>query len=171
MITSNERVIRLSEAVPGELVRIAIRDDVILGIVLAQDRRQTIVAALQPLPERTTYPFHFAPSSERQVITYGSNWYMEILRTPDFWVGSPSWRYASGALRLQGGDWFICVHPSPSDHQNSEFYYNLSTNEIVGGPGLEESAPISSWRIWQSESAYLNQLGEPLITVEAVNMT
>lgn len=170
MITTGEKVIRLSEAHPGDLIRIAIHENSLYAIVMGQEKRHTILASLQPLQERSNYPFHFAPANERRAISYGSDWYIETLPGPEFSVGSSALRWASGALRLQDDGWILAIHPLPTDHEHSEIYYNLSSNEMTGRPHPEDSAPIGRWRIWRSELAYSTDSEEALVAIEAIDM-
>lgn len=170
MITSGEKIVTLSETTPGELIRISIREKLLHAIVLEQQGKRTTVASLEALPERTTHPFYFTPSSEGRVISYGSDWFVEILPGPEFSVGSSALRWASGALRLQNDGWILAIHPLPTDHEHAEIYYNLSSNEMTGRPRPEDSAPIERWRIWRSELAYSNHREEALVTIQAVDM-
>ncbi|MFF2320231.1 hypothetical protein ACFVTJ_04175 [Agrobacterium sp. NPDC058088] len=170
MITSGEKIVRLSETQPGELVRISIREKLLYAIVLGQEGRRTILASLEALPERTIHPFHFTPASERRVISYGSDWFAEILPGPEFAVGSSAFRWASGALRLEGGEWILAIHPGPDDHEHTEVYYNLSSNQMTAMPDQEDTAPVGRWRVWRSHSAYMDPRAEALLTVEAVDM-
>ncbi len=169
MIISNEKTVRLSEASAGDLVRIGIREHSLYAIVLGQDRSRTVVGSLQPLPDRVDHPFHFTPSNESHVVSYGSEWYIEIVAGDEFVAGNTDLRWASGALSLQGDQWTLSLAPSPNDHEHSEVYYNLTTNEMTGSP-IRESANIGRWRIWKSASSFANQRESALVEVEAVKV-
>jgi hypothetical protein len=168
MITSNEKIVRLSKAEPGELVRLSMQKNVSFAIVLAQDNRQTILAVLEPLSELGDRPFHFAPSGNTFVISYGRDWYLEIVPDVTFSVGYAGWSWASGAIKLEGENWILSTHPSLHDHESEPLYYNLKTNEMVNAPASDHSAPVAHWRIWRSWSEYQNQVVTPLVEVKAV---
>ncbi|WP_107339348.1 hypothetical protein [Agrobacterium pusense] len=169
MIISDEKTVRLSEASAGDLVRLQIREHSLYGIVLGQERSRTVVGALQPLPDRVAHPFHFTPSNENYVVSYGSEWYIEIVPGDEFFAGNTDLRWASGALSLQGEEWIITFLPSPNDHEHAELYYNLSINELTESP-TRESAKVGRWRIWKSASSFANQRESALIEVEAVKV-
>ncbi|SCX00874.1 hypothetical protein DSM25558_0191 [Agrobacterium sp. DSM 25558] len=171
MQTTDLKIKKLSETMPGELVRLsALGRAPRFCIVMEQKRENAILACLEPIAGVVDRPFHFFPSNNLNAVSFGSDWFLDIELDHEFYPGSQSMRWGSGALKLQGTEWVLSIHQMPTAYQLSELFFNLSSNEITEMPAVSTSAPISQWRIWKDREAATLPDGKPLVTVQAVEV-
>lgn len=172
MQTSDLEIKKLSGTSPGELVRLSTGGNApVYCIVMGQEGPATILACLEPVEAKVDRPFHFAPSKEISAVSFGVDWFLEIEKDDQFYVGSQAMTWGSGALRLQGSELILSIHQLPTDYRHSEIYFNLTTNEMTDPPKVSASAPISRWRIWENREAATVPGATPLVTVSAVDAT
>ncbi|QND54483.1 hypothetical protein HB779_21435 (plasmid) [Phyllobacterium sp. 628] len=167
--TSSIHAKRIGDTEPGELIRIKIVDEFLLGIVLSNDDGRYIVGTLDPISNEVQYQVHISLSKDQRCISYGVDWLIEPILTDASWPAHSRFNWTPGALFLSNDEYSTVFRHHASSCDHGEILYDLS-NSVLLERFPDGAAPITAWKIWASQRDYTHPGAQPLFEVTDVKI-
>jgi hypothetical protein len=152
--SSNLKKTSLSAIEPGELIRYNFGTGASLMMLLrtSDSRSEGLFGVLSsPVFERPMSS-HIMRLDE-DCLTYGRDWFLEEMHGPETAVEGYNLNRDS-ALMLDAKGLILLFRPEKNRFSEGPVLFNVSTNLVVGSLDRRAAAPISQWRIWESEEHF-----------------
>lgn len=157
---------KISDAKPGELVKVLVNKDYVFAIVLDVNTRRAMVGILSTANGASSAYDRISPDSA--CLSFGVDFAVEPILGEETRAGNSAHQTNSGVLFTAGSVFLICFQPARNDLRDIEVYFDLSNGKFEDTYPRELAAPFLKWNIWESREACKRPGNEPLIRVEAV---
>lgn len=164
MIANYSKIVPAAELQAGELIRFSFDSTSTLGFCLgAREAEQPFrVLLLSPTRRIPQVPAIVSPQLSDHVISFGSEWVLEVVDTDDSWVGNHEHSERPGTV-LASADGYGMLYLELSGFREV-VRIDLQHWQIEGGG---ECAPFIKWRLWVNQTQMDRHGADPLIVFDA----
>ena len=137
-----------NKCAPGELVRLPYRSSPLAFVATGQDGTTLFQVRLEH-ETRGIFPTYFLIKQddqlEQEVISYGTDYVIDVVQGAQFEFGDQKLTNTPGALWLHSADWFMFV--AAASPELGPGYYQLGSATLGRGPQSNNSARFAHWTL------------------------